>query len=136
MDEDQVFVFLTPEEIASLPAFPELESDDKCGGSDEADGNASGPGYAYLVAEEGSGKYFKVGRTVDPVKRLKALQTGHPRKLIMKPVPVSDMAAAERDLLQTMREKFCKADGGTEWFIGDVTHAKKVFTRIVNKYRN
>ena len=138
MAQDQEFEFLTPEEIAALPVFPELESDDKCGGSDEADGSGarSWRGYVYIVTEKGNKNVFKVGLTGNPDKRRQDLQTGQPRKLIMTPVQVSDMAAAERDLLQAMGEKFGKADGGKEWFNGDVTHAKKVFTRIANKYRN
>ena len=49
----------------------------------------------------------------------------------MNPQKVSNMAAVEARLLQTMRENYSGADGGTEWFCGNVTQAQRQFMSIV-----
>ena len=114
-------MYKTPEEIAALPVFPELESD---GSSDK--------GYVYFVTESGGTSYFKVGRTGNPSTRLTNLQTGNPRRLSMNPQNVQNMAEVEARVLEAMREKFSSAGGGTEWFSGNVTQAEELFLSIVN----
>ena len=90
---------------------------------------ATKPEYVYLITESTT-KYFKVGQSGDPEKRLGELQTGNPRDLKLHfKKQVTDMAKAEDQLLQKLREKnsgFKPCGGGTEWFSGDVTKAKEM----------
>jgi hypothetical protein len=122
------FKYQTPEEIAALKKFPEPEGD-------ETDGPASSPGYVYFVTENGTNN-FKVGRTVDPQRRLSELkrEQSQSQELRMRSVYVSNMLEAEQSLLDAMREKFSGTSRGTEWFTGDVAKAQRLFTRIANSY--
>ena len=101
------FEYQTPEEISQLPVI---------GGDDETDGSASEPGYVYLMWEDGT-KNFKIGRTNNPERRRRELQTGNSRNLPMRYVPVSNMAAAEGAVKNAMK-LHCKhiQEGGKEWF--------------------
>ena len=119
------FKYKTPEEIAALPVFPEPEQTDGRGCVGD------GEGYVYFITESEGTSYFKVGQTVNPVKRRSDLQTGNPRVLDMNPVSVSSMGSTEARLLQAMREKYSQASGGTEWFSGNVAQAQKLFMSIV-----
>lgn len=109
-----------PEKTAALPEPA----------GDDTDGPASIPGFVYLVNEEGS-NFFKIGRAVDPDKRLADLQTAQPRKLEMNAVPVSNMAQAEACLKEVMKKHYSGTTGGTEWFRGDVAEAEKLFKSTV-----
>ena len=100
---------------------------------DETDGGS----HVYLVWQDRTND-FKVGRTTNPIKHLRNLQTGNPKPLLMFFKPVSNMVAAERDLKAAMKQ-FCKGDlgGGTEWFKakpGDKTKVEEEFMRIAKKY--
>ena len=110
-----------PEKTATLP---EPEGDD-------TDGSASVPGFVYLIHEK-SRNFFKIGRAVDPDKRLADFQTAQPRKLEMKSKAwVSNMAQAEACLKEVMKKHYSGTDGGTEWFRGDVAEAEKLFKSTV-----
>jgi hypothetical protein len=123
------FRYQTSEEIAALPTFPEPEADETDGGK-----SAHSSGYVYFVTESGNENVFKVGRTVNPERRRKTLQTAQPEKLNMKYVKVSDMANTERDLLKAMKKWFSQACGGKEWFYGDVGEAQDLFISTVDGY--
>ena len=115
------------QEEKEIAALPELETDD-------TDGPASGPGFVYRMAQSGT-NYFKVGRSVDPDKRLSSLQTGQPKKLIItKRVYVKNMLEAEKHILEKMEDNFKKTPGGKEWFNGNPVEAEKLFTSIANRY--
>ena len=120
------FKYQTSEEIAALLTFPEPEADETDGGN-----SAHSSGYVYFVTENGNESVFKVGRTINPKRRRKTLQTAQPEKLNMKYVQVSDMANAERDLLKAMKKCFPQARGGKEWFYGDVGEAQDLFISTV-----
>ena len=120
MAEEQEFRYQTKEEIAALKKFPEPAND-------ETDGPASGPGYVYFVTESDSN--FKVGRSVDPERRLKSLERERERELNIKYDHVSDMLEVENRLLEAMRERFRQEPGTLEWFHGDVAEARKVYRR-------
>ena len=117
--------YLTAEEIAKLKVFPETE---------ETDGPASSEGYVYLVKEVGTNN-FKSGRTADPKRRLRDLQTGNSNELEMIPVKVSDMAACEKRLLQEMKGQFEPTGGGKEWFTGDLEEARRVFHKVAGHFK-
>ena len=91
-------------------------------------------GYVYLTTESGT-KRFKVGRSGEPEERLVKLQTGNSRNLeLYFKKWFTDMAKAEGQLLQKLREKnssFRSCGGGTEWFSGDVAKAKKILDTVI-----
>ena len=123
------FEYQTPEEISQLPVI---------GGADETDGSASVPGYVYLMWEDPT-KNFKIGRAKNPERRHRQLQTGNPRDLPMRYVPVSNMATAEAAVKNAMKQH-CKhlQEGGKEWFRpkrGDSKeYAEQIFMDTVNRY--
>ena len=136
MASDEEFSFMTLEEIKALPVFPETN----LGGGDDTD--APSQGYVYLIEEVNQDvrapKRFKVGKTVNPDKRLSDLQTGNPQKLDMRFDEVKDMNACEKELLNALQNYKCKLGGGTEWFTAQpnqVGNLKGNFTRIINKYQ-
>ena len=138
MASDEEFTFLTLEEIKALPVFPETN----LGGGDDTDDPGLNQGYVYLIKEDNQDstapKRFKVGKTVNPDKRLSDLQTGNPQKLDMRPEEVEDMNACEKELLNALKNYKCKLGGGTEWFTAQpnqVGNLKANFTRIVRKYQ-
>ena len=92
-------------------------------------------GYVYFVQQNDT-KYIKVGRTKHPKNRLTNLQTGNPRKLKMCCKRVSDMYAAEDELLEKMDDlNNQKIRGGTEWFhVYDLERAKMVFMDVARKF--
>ncbi|CAI8025918.1 hypothetical protein GBAR_LOCUS14939 [Geodia barretti] len=117
----------TPEETPPLQKSPEP--------NDDTDAPASRPGEVYLIAQSGS-NFFKVGRSVDPDKRLSDLQTGQPQKLIMKErKTVGNMVEVEQRLLAKMRDKFVPMPGGTEWFEGDIAKAQEIFLSLVDNIK-
>ena len=123
---------MTPEEIAALPVFPEPEQTD--GGTVQTNGgtiDADDPGYVYFMIESGPTSYFKVGRTVNPKIRAGNLQTGNPRELTMQAIEVPQMKVEDR-LKEAMAAKYNRANGGKEWFSGNVAEAYKLFLAIVN----
>ena len=112
----------TPEETPPLHKSPEP--------NDDTDAPASRPGEVYLIAQSGS-NFFKVGRSVDPDKRLSDLQTGQPQKLVMvERKKVSNMLEGEKRLLAEMKANFVPAPGGTEWFEADIAKAQEIFNRV------
>lgn len=86
---------------------------------------AAEKGFLYFIIAESEtdieGKYFKIGRSVDPDRRLKALRTGnHLRLVIKKRWNVEQkLCMVESRVLQAIRElpSLAKStSGGTEWF--------------------
>lgn len=83
------------------------------------------PVYVYFIGEEDGGA-LKIGLAKDPIKRLRGLQTGNPRRLRIENLLVGDRATEA--LLHEMWEQFAihsdgsKAGGapGTEWFRSEV----------------
>jgi hypothetical protein len=78
-------------------------------------------GFVYLVFEaniDPKGPFnYKIGQSEDPEKRLPALQTGNPRRLIFKwKCAVNDMSAAEKSAKQALVQYRCTLGGGTEWY--------------------
>jgi hypothetical protein len=139
MAQQTTFKYMTLEEIAKLKVYPEPGVAAVTGGI-KADlvGDASGPGYAYFIAEGGGTNYFKVGRTVNPEERLGNLQTGNPRRLDMNAQHVNNMLATEQQLKAAMAGRYPRGDGGTEWFLappGGLGEAQDLFMEIVNRNR-
>lgn len=85
------------------------------------------PSFTYAIGEEGDGP-VKIGVAKDPIKRLRSMQTGNPRRLRVERVLIGDMAIEK--LLHEMWESFAivaphqrrKVDAppGTEWFRGEI----------------
>ena len=100
-----------------------------------------GPGYLYIV-QMGDILYFKYGITVDPKNRLKNLQTGNPRKLVMKYRAVAKMLPAENDFKVRIEKNYALpggVNGGQEWFKikkDDEQHVVDCFNRVCRKHEN
>ena len=77
-------------------------------------------GFVYLVVEENDPNgplNYKIGQSENPEKRLPALQTGNPRRLIFKwKCAVNDMSAAEKSAKQALVQYRCTLGGGIEWY--------------------
>ena len=88
------------------------------------DGDKSG--FIYLIKEEpndveGQANFinFKVGRTVNPEKRLTDLNTGNARQLLMyRPRHVTDAVEREREIHTALQQNNYgnQLGGGTEWY--------------------
>ena len=63
-------------------------------------------------------RYYKVGKSVNPKKRLGNLQMGNPRQLNMNhPGLVNNMKAAERDLIhEVLNAHQATLGGGRDWY--------------------
>ena len=121
------FKYQTPEEIDALPAFTEQEPDETDGGK-----SPYREGYVYFVTKVDNDNAFKIGLTGNPEQRRKNLQTAQPEKLNMICEHVSVMKKVENDILEAMKEEgFEQAEGGKEWFYGDVEEAQELFMRII-----
>ena len=73
-------------------------------------------GFVYIIAEAGT-TLFKVGRSNDPITRLRNLQSGNPRRLsIRAQFDVIDDAAAEASAHRAIAAYRANLGGGTEWF--------------------
>lgn len=75
-------------------------------------------GFVYLIGEEGDDRYVKIGETEksDPRYRLRELQTGNPRKLILLGyIQCADRITTERNL----HMKHIKLNHLQEWFRKD-----------------
>ena len=69
--------------------------------------------YIYIISD---GVSFKVGISVDPAKRIKALQTGSPKKLELLhtfKIPKDKIFRAEKECHSALNSKFIKRG---EWF--------------------
>ena len=81
------------------------------------------PCYIYFITDN---EYVKIGCSYDPVKRMKALQTSNPRKLILlKTTMVAcylHLAKASESKLHAFYKKY-KVRG--EWFTMDVLNIPK-----------
>ncbi|MHC2016282.1 GIY-YIG nuclease family protein [Methylobacterium sp. CM6247] len=72
------------------------------------------PAFLYVIGSREDGPH-KVGLSVDPGRRLKGLQTGNPRRLVVKraaPSPTNDASAVERYAHYLLRESAILG----EWF--------------------
>ena len=111
MAECEEFIFLSYQEVVGMPELTE-----------EIDGNADEEGYIYIIEEvdpkSTDTTNYKVGRAVNPRKRLFDLQTGNTRKLqILNPqTKVKNMREAENALHNALSSYRCQLGGGTEWF--------------------
>jgi hypothetical protein len=86
-----------------------------------------GASYVYCIGEEGDGA-IKIGVAVDPIKRLRQMQTGNPRRLCVERVLLGDRALEQ--LLHEMWEPAAipsvrsrgklEAAPGTEWFAPEI----------------
>lgn len=85
--------------------------------------------YIYFI-QEGNSHYYKVGRSNNPIERLKALQTGNRRKLsLYRTIACRDFSSACR--LETNLHKYLagQRDGG-EWYKLDKKHIKEIIKFI------
>ena len=95
--------------------------------------------YVYLIEEgtrHGDRRYFKVGMTISPISRLKILQAGNPRRLIMRKYKVKNKNQCERTLKVNLQQYKSKLGGGTEWFIvlkSQVPIFKTTFIETIKK---
>lgn len=85
--------------------------------------------YIYFI-QEGNTHLYKVGRTNDPAKRLKELQTGNPRKLNMYHIiECYNMSAACR--LELNLHKYLAGQKVlNEWYKLDKKHIKEIIKFI------
>lgn len=70
--------------------------------------------YIYVIRERDT-NYYKVGRTINPSRRLAGLQTGNPHQLIFKRIKKVDDQEWEK-YVQDQLERYRIQGGGTEWF--------------------
>ena len=97
-------------------------------------------GYVYFVKEVDNHEYFKVGHTgISPIQRLRNLQTGNGKKLMMRAVLVTDMEVVETALIEYFGKNnkigVTRARERGEWFkvpedLDGMDKAKKEFSRI------
>ncbi|MGF2618471.1 GIY-YIG nuclease family protein [Rossellomorea vietnamensis] len=84
------------------------------------------PGFIYVIQEEGG--FFKIGKSVNPVTRLKTLQTSHPRPLqLVHVIEVEDMKSIESKLHDLFESK--RLSG--EWF--ELTEEDVEFLKGIEK---
>ena len=85
---------------------------------------ATSSGFLYRIVEEGT-SFFKIGRSVDPENRLRALQTGNPRRLVLSRHlwrVENNLSGFEADVLKSLSSSMiaerCQGvlGGGAEWF--------------------
>ena len=96
------------------------------------------PGDSIYVIEEAARTcgYYKVGRSDDPSKRVKALQTGNPRPLrVVKSWQVTDMDAAERAAHGAIVSFKLENGGGKEWYCVTSQQWEKFIHDIVQAIR-
>ena len=92
-------------------------------------------GYVYFIHEIGNLSCFKIGSSLHPEKRIKALNTGNKRKLLI--YKTIECKAVERNTLErNIHIEFANSrinnGGGTEWFNID----KNTIDDIYKKYQN
>ena len=148
----QTTEYLTLEDLAKLQTFPEPppvvgEGCRICSDGESPSMTAKSAsvwpgqywgGYVYLIWQ-GDTMYFKVGRTGYPHDWLQRLQEGNPLRLNVQFVRcVSDVLAAERDLVRAMRERYPDIlGGGIGWFKakpGDHQKVVEEFMKVVTRY--
>ena len=100
--------------------------------------NFHGPGYLYIV-RMGDTLCFKYGITVDPKNRLKNLQTGNPKRLVMKYRAVARMLPAENDFKERIEKNNALGgvNGSQEWFKirgDDEQNVMDCFNRVCRKH--
>lgn len=80
-------------------------------------------GFVYLIGEESDDRYVKIGESQDhPIYRLRELQTGNPRKLVLLGfIQCSDRIATEHNL----HMKHIKLNHLQEWFARDTEILKE-----------
>ncbi len=89
----------------------------------------------YLISD---GEYLKVGISSDPDSRVRALQTGHPKKLFVKfRFRLSD-AIIPRTLENTLHRamRTWRAEGGQEWFKNTVECREAFLQCFVGEMRS
>lgn len=75
--------------------------------------NHNKPGFIYALAEKGEWGKYKIGHTVDPHRRLKGLQTGNRRELVlMRTWRTPNMARDEKRMHRTLEAYNMRG----EWF--------------------
>jgi len=93
----------------------------------EAGRCVQGCSFVYAIGEENDGP-LKIGKAKDPIKRLRSMQTGNPRRLRVEAAIVGDRYTEnllqeiwEAHAIRSIRQE-AKADAppGTEWFEADV----------------
>ena len=71
-------------------------------------------GYIYIIQEVGT-HYFKVGHSINPAERLRALQTANPRELRLVHMSWCENAGKEeKSIHRALRKRGCWRRG--EWF--------------------
>lgn len=84
-----------------------------------ADGNDTkvGAGYVYAVRTRGA-EYVKIGKAIDPVRRLSGLQSGSPHFLwIYATRKFSEASHSERELQSLLKDHLIDDSGSREWFM-------------------
>lgn len=129
IDPPENQLFLTEEQLAELHVYEDDETE-------ATDGRAGdGNGYIYIISEylgaaqhtELTMAYYKVGRSCNPDKRLRDLQTGNPRSLIMIAYHVAGgLGTHERNIHKKLQQYRQGVTGGTEWFYTDLATIKSV----------
>ena len=121
---------LSEEEISKLFVYPE-----------PIDAKAVTPGYVYVIVEWTTDKQshtglYKVGKTVNPNKRISDLQTGNARELgFIRATKVKDITAAEQAAHTALATYRVNYGGGTEWFkTNDLNKFVTIFDKAVKPY--
>lgn len=82
--------------------------------------------YIYVIREKYT-DYYKVGKTVNPSKRLGDLQTGNPRELIFKRIKKVEDKKWEKYVQDNLKDYSVTQGGGTEWFKIPMIHKKIIY---------
>lgn len=92
-------------------------------------------GILYIMKEDQTEEYYKVGVSGDLIKRHRNLQCGNWRKLIIMHTPkVSDMAEAEKYAHKKLKVYNWNKGGGTEWFKANFHTVKAAVDEAAKKY--
>ena len=122
---------------APVPEIKSLSNEEVAACEVFDDANAT-KGYVYIIAEftkeNGPPTWlFKVGRTVDPAKRLGDLRTGNPRPIHYHDYfEVSDAAAAEKAAQTAVDVYKSELGGGTEWYDVPKNNWDRFLTSVKN----
>jgi len=89
--------------------------------------------FIYLLKSEDNG-YYKIGKTINPEKRIKSLQTGNPEKIII--ISKVNVESRFSSKIETaMHSQYSYAHKNGEWFDLDIND-EVLFESNVKKIEN
>lgn len=82
--------------------------------------------YIYIICEKDT-NFYKVGRTINPSRRIRDLNIGNHRELIYKRIRHVSETYWEKHLQNRMVEYRVENGGGTEWFNIPKQHKQRIY---------